>query len=171
MNAVLAVVAALVVAACSSSTPQPAAVAAGSCHSRHVNAADPQAWEPDPVCTPGAVDGGLLGTQVCPVAHTDTVRPPSSYTSRLKVQQMRAYGYTDPPAAHEEDHLIPLSLGGSPRNPLNLWPAPGASPNEKDRVENATHAAVCAGRMTLSDAQQRMAMDWYGLGRDLGVIR
>lgn len=166
----LAIVVALIVTACGSS-PQPAAAAVGSCHARHINPTDPQAWEPDPVCTPGAVDGGLLGTQVCPVAHTDTVRPPSSYTSRLKVQQMRAYGYTDPPAAHEEDHLIPLSLGGSPRNPLNLWPAPGASPNAKDRVENAAHAAVCAGRMTLSDTQHRIAADWYGLGKTLGVIR
>ena len=169
MRAVLAVVAALAMAACGSN-PQPVAVAAGSCHARHVNPMDPQAWEPDRRCTPGALDGGLLGTQVCPVAHTDTVRPPSSYTSRLKVQQMRDYGFTDAVTAHEEDHLIPLELGGSPRNPLNLWPAPGSSPNEKDRVENAAHAAVCAGRVTLSDMQQRMATDWYGLGKLLGVI-
>lgn len=168
MRAVLAVVAVLVVAACGSN-PQPVAVAAGSCHARHVNPVDPQAWEPDPVCTPGATDGGL--TVLCPVAHTDTVRPPTSYTSRLKVQQVRAYGFTDPVSAHEEDHLIPLELGGSPRNPLNLWPEPGNSPNGKDQVENAAHAAVCAGRMTLPDAQQRIAADWYGLGKTLGVIR
>ena len=174
MRPVLVVAALLLLAGCRATSPQAAAVAAlpaGACRAAHVNPADPQAWEPDLGCTPGATDGGLALSQLCPVAHTDTVRPPSSYTSRLKVQQMREYGFTDPVSAHEEDHLIPLELGGAPRDPLNLWPAPGASPNEKDRVENAAHAAVCAGRVELGDAQQRIATDWYGFGKTLGVIR
>jgi hypothetical protein len=32
----------------------PAAIPLGSCHARHVTITDPQAWEPDPACTPGA---------------------------------------------------------------------------------------------------------------------
>jgi hypothetical protein len=174
MRPILAAVALLLTVGCGPSSPQEAAVAAlpvGSCHARHVNPADPQAWEPDVACTPGATDGGLTFTQLCPVAHTDTVRPPSSYTSRLKVQQMRAYGFTDPVSAHEEDHLIPLSLGGSPRDPLNLWPEPHGSPNAKDRVENAAHDAVCTGRIELWDAQGRIATDWYGLGKYLTTLR
>jgi hypothetical protein len=83
---------------------------------------------------------------------------------------MRAYGFTDPVNAHEEDHLIPLALGGAPRDPANLWPEPGATPNEKDRVENVAHDAVCAGTLTLPDAQRRIAGDWYQFGKDLGVI-
>lgn len=164
----------LLAAGCGPSSPQEAAVAAlpvGSCHARHVNPADPQAWEPDFACTPGAIDGGLLGTQICPVAHTDTVRPPSSYTSRLKVQQMRVYGFTGSPSSFEEDHLVPLSLGGSPRNPANLWPQPHGSPNAKDRVENAAHTAVCSGRIELWDAQGRIATDWVGLGKYLSTLR
>ena len=153
---------------CSDGLPASVAPPEG-CHARHVNPADPQAWEPDVACTPGAIDGGL--TVLCPVAHTDTVRPPNSYTSRLKVRQIREYGFTDSPTAHEEDHLIPLSLGGSPRNPQNLWPEQGNSPNAKDRVEAAAHAAVCAGRIELRDAQQRIAVDWYGFGKTLSVIR
>lgn len=174
MRPSLIAAAALVLAAgCGPSSPQDAtsaALPAGACRAQHINPADPQAWEPDVGCTPGAVDGGLTLAQLCPVAHTDTVRPPSSYTSRLKVQQMRSYGFTDPVSAHEEDHLIPLELGGSPRDPLNLWPAPGASPNEKDRVENAAHVAVCQGRLSLPEAQHRMASYWYQFGKDLNVL-
>jgi hypothetical protein len=147
-----------------------AAIPAGSCHARHVNITDAQAWEPDPACTPGATDGGLPMAQLCPVAHTKPIRPPASYTDALKRVQMRAYGNTASPAAFEEDHLIPLELGGAPRDPQNLWPQPHSSPNEKDTVEGATHDAVCSGKIPLPDAQHRIATDWYQLGKDLNVI-
>jgi hypothetical protein len=123
-----------------------AAIPAGSCHARHVNVADPQAWEPDLACTPGATDAGLPVAQLCPVAHTKPIRPPAAYTDALKRMQMRAYGDTGSPAHFEEDHLIPLALGGAPRDPQNLWPEPHASPNEKDTVEGVAHDAVCWGR-------------------------
>lgn len=99
---------------------------------------------------------------------TDTVRPPSTYTNALKIDQMKAYGETTlTPADVEEDHLIPLELGGAPRDPLNLWPEPrrtfvaaGMAAEDKDTVENALKASVCAGRMMLVDAQQRIATNW-----------
>jgi hypothetical protein len=143
---------------------------AGSCQARHVNIADPQAWEPDPRCTPGATEGGLALSQLCPIAHTRQIRPPASYTDELKREQMRAYSETGSARDYEEDHLIPLELGGAPGDPANLWPEPHPSPNEKDEVEAAAHDAVCAGELSLRDAQQRIATDWYGLGRDLGVV-
>lgn len=147
-----------------------AAIPTGSCHARHVNITDAQAWEPDPACTPGATDGGLPVGQLCPVAHTKQIRPPVSYTGALKRAQMRAYGDTGSPAHFEEDHLIPLELGGAPRDPRNLWPEPHPSPNEKDTVEAAAHDAVCSGTIALPDAQHRIATDWYQLGKDLHVI-
>jgi hypothetical protein len=147
-----------------------AAIPAGSCHARHVNITDVQAWEPDPACTPGATDGGLLMAQLCPVAHTKQIRPPASYTNALKRAQMRAYGDTGSSTNFEEDHLIALALGGAPRDPHNLWPQPHSSPNEKDTVEGAAHDAVCTGKITLPDAQHRIATDWYQLGKDLNVI-
>lgn len=146
----------------------------GQCVARHVVPADPQAWEPDPRCTPGSTAGGLDPGQLCPVAHTRAIRPPVSYTGTLKREQLAVYvypGITPPlPEETEEDHLIPLALGGAPSDPGNLWPEPGPSPNEKDEVENAAHQAVCQGRLALAEAQRRMAEDWYGLGRDLGVV-
>ncbi|MDT7597330.1 MAG: hypothetical protein QOJ06_2876 [Pseudonocardiales bacterium] len=147
-----------------------AAIPAGSCHARHVNLTDAQAWEPDPACTPGATDGGLPMAQLCPVAHTKQIRPPASYTNALKRTQMRAYGDTGSPATFEEDHLIALELGGAPRDPHNLWPQPHSSPNEKDTVEGAAHDAVCTGKIALPDAQHRIAPDWYQLGKDLNVL-
>lgn len=101
-----------------------AAIPAGSCHARHVSITDPQAWEPNPACTSGATDGGLPMAQPCPVAHTKQIRPPASYTDALKRAQMRAYGDIGSPVRFEEDHLIPLALGGAPRDPRNLWPEP-----------------------------------------------
>jgi len=147
-----------------------AAIPAGSCHAHHVNVADPQAWEPDPTCTPGATDGGLPMAQLCPVAYTKPIRPPAAYTDALKRAQMRAYGDSGSPANFEEDHLIPLALGGAPRDPQNLWPEPHPSPNEKDTVEGAAHDAVCLGKMALPDAQHRIGTSWYQLGKDLNVI-
>ena len=38
---------------------------------------------------------------------------------------MAEYADTNPISDYEEDHLIPLELGGSPTSPLNLWPEPG----------------------------------------------
>ena len=51
------------------------------------------------------------------------MRPPTSYTNKLKVQGIADYGFKDKTLGHyEEDHLIPLAVGGSPRSPKNLWP-------------------------------------------------
>ncbi len=105
---------------------------------------------------------------ICVLGHTRTVPPPTSYTNPLKARQMAEYGFTDGIQAHEEDHLIPLELGGHPSDPRNLWPEPGASPNPKDRFENELHAAVCAGRVTPAEAQRVMATDWRQAGVLLG---
>lgn len=122
---------------------------------------------PDPACTPGATDPavtqGNIASTICVSGYTQTVRPPSSYTDQLKVEQMRAYGLAGSTADYEEDHLVPLELGGAARDPKNLWPEPRAgSPaaSEKDALENHLHSEVCAGRMSLTSAQQQVASDW-----------
>jgi hypothetical protein len=82
---------------------------------------------------------------------------------------MVAYEDHSPISTYEEDHLIPLELGGSPASPSNLWPEKGATPNPKDAVENAAHRAVCSGRMTLAAAQRAIAGNWIIFGHQLGV--
>ena len=131
-----------------------------ACHSNH--------GLPDPACTPGVADPRVtqdnIHSTICVSGYTATVRPPSSYTDSLKRQQISAYRYSDTTLAdYEEDHLIPLELGGSPTDPKNLWPEPrgGDFPaSRKDTVENSLHARVCAGLMTLAAAQATIATNW-----------
>lgn len=119
---------------------------------------------PDPTCTPGSTDPRVtqanISQTICVSGYTKTVRPSVEYTDKLKVQQMAEYGFTDSLSKHEEDHLISLEIGGSPTDPRNLWPEPGSSPNPKDKVEDYLHSAVCSGRMSLAEAQKRIATDW-----------
>ncbi|HEX4862632.1 MAG TPA: hypothetical protein VFV02_01080 [Acidimicrobiales bacterium] len=129
---------------------------------------------PDPTCTPGALNAAVnqanIGQTICATGWTSTVRPPESYTESLKRAQMSEYGETQSIRDYEEDHLVPLELGGAPSDPHNLWPEPGASPNPKDDVESAAKHAVCDERMTLASAQRQIASDWVAFGRALGVI-
>ena len=79
-----------------------------------------------------------------------------SYTNKLKLIQMPLYGETGPPSAYEEDHLIPLELGGAPRSTKNLWPEPRTQSRQSDPLENKLHLIVCSRKMTLAAA--RLAM-------------
>jgi hypothetical protein len=131
---------------------------------------------PDRHCTPGVTYARVtqrdIATTICKSGWTATIRPPESYTERLKSQQIAEYGYRDKRLAHyEEDHLIPLELGGSPRSAKNLWPEfdGGKIPNPKDLVENALRRAVCDGRIRLAPAQRAIARDWKTAERVLGL--
>ena len=119
---------------------------------------------PDTACTPGAINPNVtqanISTTICISGFTKTIRPSAGYTNKIKAEQMTEYGFSDTVHLHEEDHHISLELGGAPSDPTNLWPEPDASPNPKDKVENFLHTAICAGRITLADAQHRIATDW-----------
>ena len=109
--------------------------------------------------TPGVLNPDVtqdeIGKTICVRGWTRTIRPPSDYTTRLKLEQLRAYGLVGAPGDFQEDHLISLELGGDPTDPRNLWPEPYPRAAEVDRIENDLNAAVCSGRMTLADAQRR----------------
>lgn len=183
----LAAVAVATLAGCSSgshsTTHQPAASRSPSAVSSSASHAPVHCHEnaglPDASCTPGALNLSVtqasIGTTICKTGWTATVRPPVSYTEPLKIRQIAQYGYADTsPADYEEDHLLPLELGGSPTSPLNLWPEPHAGgkygSSAKDKVENAARAAVCAGQIQLATAQHQMIVNWENFGRKLGVF-
>ncbi len=115
----------------------------------------------DPRRTPGVLNPGVtqanIRATVCVRGWTRTVRPPVAYTNALKKKQMRAYGEIGPPSAYQEDHLISLELGGDPTDPRNLWPEPYPRAATVDAIENALNAQVCAGSLTLAQAQLREA--------------
>jgi hypothetical protein len=109
--------------------------------------------------TPGVLNPDVtqatIGSTICRRGWTRTIRPPTSYTSGLKLRQMPAYGETGPPSAYQEDHLISLELGGHPTDPRNLWPEPYPRAADVDRIENELNASVCAGTLSLADAQRK----------------
>lgn len=128
---------------------------------------------PNAALTPGAVNPQItpdnIDEMICnPHWSTKSIRPPEEYTYRLKREQIGEYHDSDTRSAdYEEDHLIPLELGGNPRDPKNLWPEaystsiPDGGAKYKDRVEDYLHREVCSGAMPLAEAQQRIATDWY----------
>jgi hypothetical protein len=138
--------------------------------SAHVGPAD---IYPDPERTPGAGNPDItqdnIRQTICnPRWSTKSVRPEVSYTNHLKVEQIREYAYPDSSVKdYEEDHFIPLELGGNPTDPRNLWPEPyetsipDGGAHAKDKVENYLHAEVCSGSLTLAQAQQEITEDWY----------
>lgn len=126
---------------------------------------------PNPILTPGEINPKITQSNIhktiCISGFTGTIRPPVSYTNKLKAEQINQYGYADKNMSHyEEDHLIPLSVGGHPSSPKNLWPeayAGAEGARKKDVLEGYMHRAVCDGKISLKDAQYIFAHDWVSV--------
>jgi hypothetical protein len=126
---------------------------------------------PDPKLTPGATDPEVIQAHIqesiCkqkPISWTQAHLPPASYLEDLAKQQIPQYGYTDTNLKHyHEDHLIPLSVGGHPTDPKNIWPQlliAKWSARRKDYLEEVIHRKVCNGEMTLQEAQDLFRTNW-----------
>ena len=120
--------------------------------------------------TPGALNPAVtknnIAKTICVSGYTKTIRPTSTYTTKLKKTQLKSnyarYG-SSLTSLVEEDHLIPLELGGSAKDPRNLWPELwdgvwGA--HKKDVLENKLHLLVCSQRISLIEAQASIANNW-----------
>jgi hypothetical protein len=123
---------------------------------------------PDPRTTPGAINLAVtqsdISETICKPGWTRTIRPTSGKMRSLKAQMMKDVGSNRSPREYELDHFISLELGGCPDCITNLWlepygPEPGA--RQKDVVENYLHSQICAGSMTLDQAQTAIRTDWY----------
>jgi hypothetical protein len=136
--------------------------------------AGPSDLYPDPQFTPGVTNPDVTQTNIketiCKSGWTATVRPPVSYTNNLKTQGIAKYGYDDSKLSdYEEDHFIPLEVGGNPKDPNNLWPEPyntkingkAMGAHQKDTVEDLLKEQVCDGTITLKEAQDQITADWY----------
>ncbi len=122
--------------------------------------AGPASVYPDPNLTPGDVIPGVTSREVCVSGYSKTVR---NVSAEEKAAVYQRYGIKNVPGQHEVDHFISLELGGS-NDIKNLWPEPyeprpGA--HEKDTVENALHAEMCNGHLTLAQVQNIIRQDWY----------
>jgi hypothetical protein len=107
--------------------------------------------------TPGALNAkvrqGTIRRTICKAGWTAKVRPPVSYTNALKLKQMLVYELSGSPALYEEDHLIPLELGGAPQNLKNLWPEPRTQAKVSDPLERRLKRQVCKRQVTLARAR------------------
>lgn len=123
---------------------------------------------PNSKLTPGALNPEVsqenIQETICKVGWTKTIRPSSAYTNAIKHEQIVEYGYLHKDEDdYEEDHLIPLSLGGAILDRKNLWPQPKLitwSAYRKDRLERRLKYQVCVGQMKLADAQNKISKDW-----------
>jgi len=95
--------------------------------------------------------------------YSRTVRPPSWYTSKLKHRQLAAEAIFGRMRDFEEDHLVPISVGGNPRDERNLWPEPRFgfwNAEKKDKLEDVMHRRVCDGSISLGAAQDAFRRNW-----------
>ncbi len=111
--------------------------------------------------TPGALNPDVkqstIRQTICRRGWTKTVRPPASFTSALKLVQIRQYRFTGGAIDYQEDHFISLELGGAPNDPKNLWPERRPRADHVDTIENDLNAQVCSGQISLAEGQRREA--------------
>jgi hypothetical protein len=115
---------------------------------------------PNRALTPGATLT-VAKAELCRPGYPATVR---NVPESEKRAVYAAYGIAHPrPGQYEVDHLISLELGGS-NEIANLWPQSYVTKpwnaHLKDKLENHLHALMCAGTITLADAQHSIAEDW-----------
>lgn len=119
---------------------------------------------PDDAITPGVVRN-LSAEKICSTKWGADRR---NVTKAMKAEAYARYnlapweGECAKPKGCEVDHRVPRELGGED-NIDNLWAEPfGGSCNahNKDRLENRVHKEMCAGDLTLEDAQAIFLGDW-----------
>ncbi len=136
---------------------------------------------PNVKLTPGAINPAVtqanIRSTICVVGWTATVRPPVNYTNQLKYNQLHS-GYNLAGDLnmkdYEEDHIVPLEVGGNPSSPLNLFPEPHNikySSYVKDQLENQIHLLVCSGKLSLKAGQEIFLTNWEkGYRKYIGAL-
>ena len=113
---------------------------------------------------PGATDPAITSANarqiVCRMGYTSTIRPTREWSHGVKVRLLAEQHLPGQIKDYELDHLIPLNIGGAPRDPANLWLQRWDEARAKDDDELELYHAVCSGRMTLEQAQRRMLDKW-----------
>lgn len=118
-------------------------------------------------------DGELLDTRVtqqsvadtiCRPGYADAVSPSLDETMAHKDQLLAARGIDpDDGSSYALDRRVPVVLGGSPDAPGNfdLLPWAGhAGERRKELLATRLKRCVCAGRMSLADAQAAIVGNW-----------
>lgn len=93
------------------------------------------------------------GLDICRPGYAKAHRLPASEYYPLAQRVFAEHGIAwNQRHAYQLDHRLPLCLGGS-NDPGNLWPQPLAEAKLKDQLEAHACREVCAGRVSLEEAQ------------------
>jgi len=124
---------------------------------------------PDLTKTPGVVRHDLTAEAICTTSWGKDRR---FVTEKMKREVFAVYGLSgnDDPSCpldkhgrrFEIDHIVSRELGGAD-DVRNLWPQCYAGKwgaSLKDALENKLHREICAGRITLKQAQNMLVNDW-----------
>lgn len=99
-------------------------------------------------------------------------------SSAMKNRIFRSYKISPAKrSAYKIDFLIPVEIGGA-KSQRNLWPQSNFGAwghSAKDRVESVLKQEVCAGKITLDEAQTDIAQNWIEeykeiLGAEVGDV-
>ena len=123
---------------------------------------------PDPKDTPGALNPEVtrdnVQDTVCNSAWITKIAPSAAYIDELKAKQIATLQLGGDPSDCHEDHLVPLSAGGHPTDPSNLWPQRASgywNYKVKDQLETWVCKALCHGDLSLQNAQETfLEPDW-----------
>jgi hypothetical protein len=103
---------------------------------------------PDPRLTPGAI----ATTDRAEICARGYARAHRSWAAKWLTLQRYGIPRTQS-HSFEDDDLVPICLGGDNASPLNHWPEPLPQAERKDDLEWQLCRAVCAGRLSLTEAQ------------------
>ncbi|WP_414694421.1 hypothetical protein [Paraburkholderia sp.] len=122
------------------------------------------AFAQDPGLLDARVTQQSVGETICRPDYADTVAPPFDQTMELKDRLLAARGIdADDGARYALDRRVPIVLGGSPDATANfdLLPWDGhAGERRKSLLTVRLKRCVCAGRMTLAEAQAAITGNW-----------
>jgi len=111
---------------------------------------------PNPKLTPGDVVE-VSRAEIC-----NDERSLPEVSVAIKRQVFDRYGISPQSLGYNVDHLIPVALGGS-NSIKNLWPQPLAGEwnyQMKNKLEGKMRKLVCAGTLSLEQAQKEISEDW-----------
>ena len=120
-----------------------------------------------PRTVPGAIDPAItqanIDTTICRPGYAASARPPYAITGPLKRRLMAVHHPGKAMADCELDHLIPISIGGAPLDPRDLWLQSRrgqANAGDKNILAYVLWRLVCEHRVPLATAQGAIARDW-----------
>lgn len=110
---------------------------------------------PDPQCTPGSAAPSARSL-LC--LDAELKRQPSKKPSKKLTRRIKK-AYRVKGGQWQINLLIPARLGGK-ANQANLWPIKKRLRNKKQRVEIKLWREMCAGSVSLNQAQKQIADNW-----------